>query len=311
MKKNGLFIIVLISFVFILNIGYALLINDKIHFISSEAGDSIIIQSNGHCGLIDSLGTPYDYSADGGAKVRRYAQNIGCPYFDFVVMTNNYSDHIGGMPQLGILINEKTMVFYKEDLVSYDSNNIVDDKEELLGYDNNTYYNNALQLFNEKNAMTCDVTKAKDLNNAKCDLSTLHNTDRDDNSFISSVSYDSNDAFSNSENGYDTNLKENVYFDFGDFRINMYALSTISYHNENLNSIVTLVTHKDTNKKVVLTGDMALGPVDSDDDTLIGKSNLITNPTGSCSKCNSLGLENQMADVIGKVDLLKAANHGR
>ena len=311
MKKNGLFLITLISFIFILNIGYASDNNDKLHFISSEVGDSIIVESNNHCGLIDALNAPSESTNDNGAKVKRYAQNIGCPYFDFIIMTHNHSDHIGGIPQLGVLVNEKTMVFYKEDLISYDSNNIVDDKEELLGYDNNNYYNSALQALNNKNAMTCDVTKANELNNAKCNLSTLHNTDNNDNSFISSVSYDSNNDFSNSENGYDTNLKENVYFDFGDFRINMYALSTISYHNENLNSIVTLVTHKDTGKKAVLTGDIALGPVDSLDDTLVGKSNLINNPTGSCSECNNLGIENQMADVIGKVDILKSANHGR
>ena len=310
MKRKGIFLILVLSSIFILNIGYSSVVNDKIHFISSDEGDAIIIESNNHCGLIDALDIYTNSANDNGTKVKNYAQNIGCPYFDFIIMSHNHMDHIGGIAQLGVMINEKTMVFYKEDLVSTNSSSEIDDVEELLNYGNNNAFVSALQPVNSKNAMTCDLTKASELNNSLCNLSTLHNTDNNNHDFISSVSYDANDTFLNSLSGYDTNVRENVYFDFGDFRINMYGLNTLSYHHEDLNSIVTLVTHKTTEKRALLTGDISVGPVDNDADDLTGKSNLISDPTGNCTQCRNLGIENQFADVIGKVDLLKSANHG-
>lgn len=311
---------------------------DRIHFVRSEEGDAIIVESNGHCGLVDALdpvtypvvenadtcelstqsttpntgqyGIFKDFGIGNGITVKNYAENIGCEYFDFVVMTHSHKDHIGGIPLLKDMFNENTIVFYKEDLKPKDD--YEDSSNTCNTYDNHEYQKKALTTFTNANSIMCDVTKASTLNNPKCNLSTLHNKDKNNVDFISSVSYDANDAFASSTDGYDTNVKENLSFDFGDFHINLYSLYNLSQHKEDLNSIVTLITHKNGKAKALLTGDIKNGPFDTDNEDLSNYSNLIENPTGNCTKCVQKGLDNQIADVIGgKVDLLKASDHGR
>lgn len=312
MKKKIGFIFVALSILFIPRVVCAISTDDKIHFISSTTGDGMIIESNGHCGLVDALNasTYYDIdegqnvnSSDNGTKLLNYANAIGCSYFDFVVLTHSHRDHIGGIPELEAKFSENTLTFYKEDILSYGENSLVDDYEDGGNYhwENHNYQTTAIETFANQNAKLCDLRLARGLYTSRCNLSTLNND------FIESVSYDANYDFR-----YDTNLKENVYFDFGDFRINLYNLYTLSNHRENFNSIVTLVTHKVTGAKAVLTGDVESYRGDYDQlDILTGKNNLIENPTGTCQECTTLGIDNQLSDVIGSVDLVKAANHGR
>lgn len=299
------FIVVLICY-FAFNIlnGKAEDSGDRIHFISIQNGDAIIIESNGHFGLVDAA-NPSEFNGshhnENGTDVLNYAKKLGIDYFDFVIMTHNHSDHIGGIPELAELFNDKTIVFYKEDLVSYNSNHQIDDYEELIdngSWKNHELYEAALTTFESKNSILCDVSKIGKTNG--CDLSTLSND------FISSIAFDSNEEFN-----YDTNVKENIYFDFGDFKINLYNLHVLSYHRENSNSIVTLLTHKTGEASAVLTGDIesSIGDL-SYQEELSGKSNLILEPTGDCEECTTLGIDGQIADVIGSVSLVKASHHG-
>lgn len=305
---------------------------DRVHFIRSEEGDAIIVESNGHCGLVDAL-DPVTYSSvddpdtcdvstkstvpsnnsfgiGNGYTVKNYAEKIGCEYFDFVIMTHSHKDHIGGIPLLKDMFNENTIVFYKEDLKP--SDDYEEGANTCYTYDNHEYQQKALETFAQTNSITCDVSKASSLNNPKCNISNLHNKDKNNQDFIKSVTYDANDAFVNSQNGYDTKVKENLYFDFGDYKINLYSLYNISEHIEDLNSIATLITHKNSGAKALLAGDIKAGPFDKDNEALENYSNLIENPTGNCTKCLERGLDSQLADVIGgKVDLLKASDHGR
>lgn len=291
-----LIILTLVYFSFYMIKGKAVDSQDRIHFIAAGA-DSMIVESNGHCGLIDSLNPPKvngETQTYNGNQVRAYADAIGCDYFDFVILTHNHYDHNGGISQLSDLITDKTIAFFKEDLLAPDDYEDVD-----LGWDNHGYYQIALDLFNDNNAKICDVTKASEGNNASCNLSSLNND------FISSVSYDENQDFY-----YDTNVKENLYFDFGDFKINLYSLYNLAYHHENYNSMVVLVTHKTGGAKAALTADTETGTGDANFSHAQGKSNIIVNPTGECEECINLGIENQISDVIGNVNLLKAAHHG-
>lgn len=332
-KKLFIFIaaifIVAVSFMFKSLYGKAVNVSDKIHFVSARDGDGIIIEtkdSNGntHCGLIDAFNPEYllkeengQYVPDvsslnlarqrakgTGALIASYADGLGCSYFDFVIFTHNHWDHIGGITQLTNYFNSNTVVFYKEDI------NPSNDAE--AEYFNFAYLDNALQAINSNRK--CDVTKASTGTNSKCKLSTLGN------SFTGTISYNQNNEFKNSSGGYDTNVRQNLGFSFGNFNINLYSLNTLAQHNENMNSIVTLVEHKSTHATAVLTGDIVVGPTDyanpSYDQLNISLDTRIQYPTGSstCSKCNQLGPENQIADVItykvGEVDLLKSAHHG-
>lgn len=276
---------------------------DKIHFLSLSSSDSMIIESNGHYGLVDASNPSYlndEFNEDNGTDVLNYAKAIGVPYFDFVIMTHNHSDHIGGIPEIAQLFNNKTIVFYKEDMVSRKPNNEIDDIEELSDggtWKNHELYEAAIATFESKGSKLCDVSKIGATGG--CDLSQMNN------GFITNVSFDENEDFD-----YETNLKENVYFDFGDFKLNLYNLHLISYHIENINSIVTLVTHKTSGSKAALTGDIEATFGDVSYDHVKNRYNLIDNPTGDCDECTTIALENQVAEVIGNVDILKAAHHG-
>ena len=304
MKKNLMGIIIFICALFIPSIVHADDVSEKLHFISTTDGDSIIVESNGHFGLIDAL------DQTSVSDVKTYAQALmGSKKFDFVIMTHNHADNIGGIPELADYFDADTIVFYKEDLVSYDSNEQIDDYEELQGLQNHSYYQAALQTFNSINSKTCDVTKASLITNSSCSLSSLSN------SFISSVTYSDN-----SEAGVGSNVAEYLNFDFGDFNIKLYSLYSLAYHHENLNSIVTLVTNKETDVKALLTSDVEVTRSDADYPENTGRSNINSNPTFTpdpedpsyvCEECTLLGIENQLALAIGPVDLLQAANNGK
>ena len=309
-KKTTIFIflsiIILIGY-FAINIltGKAEDSGDRLHFISFKNADAIIVESNGHFGLVDAANPSVINGVnktDNGTDVLNYAKALGVTYFDFVIMSHNHYDHIGGIPELEELFTDKTIVFYKEDKISYNSNNQIDDYEELLdngSWKNHEVYEAAIDTFENKNSILCDVSTIG--KNNGCDLTTINN------GYISSLTFDANNEFM-----YDTNVKENIYFNFGDFQINLYNLHNLSYHMEDVNSIVTLVTHLTGEGTAVLTGDVdaSIGDV-SYTSNLAGKSNINTEPTGNCEECLFLGVENQVADVIGPVTLLKASNHGK
>jgi beta-lactamase superfamily II metal-dependent hydrolase len=310
MKKNLLGIIIFICALFIPTIAHADTLNGKIHFISSNTGDSMIIESNGHYGLVDAL------DSTEVSKVINYANALGVQKFDFVVMTHHHADSIGGIPALADFFDSNTIVFYKEDLLAPD-----DYEEQTLNLTNNQNYLTALQTFTNKSSKTCDVTKASSNSGADpaCDLATLSN------GAISSVSYEANYDYDD-ENSYlvttqyDTKTREYLTFKFGNLDITLYSLYNVSYHHENLNSIVTLITYDyiDENDEAqtfsaLLTGDIETALGDFDYSTTSSSSYIIQNPTdatGACTLCNTLGLEEQISDVVGAVDILKAANHG-
>ncbi|MBR5662992.1 MAG: MBL fold metallo-hydrolase [Bacilli bacterium] len=318
----SLIIIAAIYFCFNILSGKAVDSGDRIHFVSSEEGDGIIVESNGHCGLIDSL-DPASYksvansntcaledtgtsSLGNGSTLKTYAENIGCDHFDFVIMTHSHKDHIGGIPLLKDMFNEDTIVFYKEDLTTSDD---YEENKDCGTYKNHEYQQRALATFNEKNSQLCDVTTAYELSNSKCNLSQLSNN------VISGVGYNSNNDFINTHFidgtiGYNTNVRNTLYFDFGDFKINLYSLYNLSYHQEDLNSILTLIYHKPGQGRAALTADLSIEPIDELNDNISSLSGIIHNPTGTCYECISRGVENQLADVVRSVDVLKAANHG-
>ena len=307
MKKKILFIFILFSIFFIPRVVVATSSVDRVHFIKNDSGsgDAIVIESNGHFGLVDTMSpgptSPLAFmnnslvnNVDNGTKVYNYLKKIGCTYLDFVIITHNHADHAGGISELEELVTSDTIVFYKEDMTTSD------DVEELVGMDNHRVYTQMMEYITNHNAIARDIS-VKSFNNTG-------------NSYISNIilSDEETDKDKDGEVDSDYNwLRKNYNFQFGDFTINMYNLGLISYHNENLNSIVTTVTNRISDKKIALMGDMETGRGDIDYDYVTTASQIIENPVGICEDCVAKGLENQLATIIGRVDILKAANNGR
>ena len=77
---------------------------DRIHFLSTGAGDAILLESNGHFALVDAA-EDYDnpknnpaYVYDGyEIYVADYVKRVAGGHLDFAIGTHAHSDHIGGM----------------------------------------------------------------------------------------------------------------------------------------------------------------------------------------------------------------------
>ena len=100
--------------------------DDKIHYINvnpDEISDSFLVESNGQYLLVDTSNPDL---ATGGAQaiaddtanvnaVIRYLESLGITSLDYLVMTHNHSDHIGGVSRLCQegFIDGDTTVFYR------------------------------------------------------------------------------------------------------------------------------------------------------------------------------------------------------
>ena len=311
--------------------------DDKIYFLKVDAttSDSIIIKTSinneAHCAVVDMMNPSdpninnqvdanaeiyYDQttgsynffcsSKDNGIKTKEYLTAAGCTHVDFVIFTHNHSDHIGGAAILATspLIDRDTILFYKHDVMAmnsdgsiYDTDGKYVDKEEREGWKNNELLAKSLEEFNKKNVKLCDVSVG-------CNLSSISND------YITNVG-----SIPNSIDKYKTNVDYTYYFSFGNFKVNLYNLYHISNNRENMNSIVTLLTHAN-GAKVALLADQETSVHEYDrsgDTTMQGIIEVPTedpNYPGECSRCMEIGVENQVADAIEEVDLVKAAHHG-
>ena len=95
---------------------------DNIYFFHTEASDCILIESNGHYGLVDtsnrysqtitdSNGAEYtvtqheslsnqDYFCSGKDVANYIVNALGVDHIDFVIGTHGHSDHIGGVEEI-------------------------------------------------------------------------------------------------------------------------------------------------------------------------------------------------------------------
>ena len=252
---------------------------DRIHYIKLDDGinlhtsDAILIESNGHYGLIDASNrsteedvplSAYDApNSASGVAVRNYLAALGVEHLDFVMATHSHSDHLGGVPQI---VKEVSSI----DLIDEDST-AYDVKETLYDKDGNELGAEEAQAIEEFIEHDEDYGKETEV---KTETSHVHMVDEDTtyiykgytnipaeavwkndvyyqaalNAMGDSVKLQVNthveglDALGATFNANGSgNIDDTISFQFGDFNISLYNLYSQSTEDENANSIVTYI----------------------------------------------------------------------
>ena len=108
----------------------------NIYFLKTGDADSIILESNGHYGLIDA--------AETGNEAKAYLNKLDVKTLDFVIATHGDGDHCGGIPTVASsFVNKNTTYYYRPSSIP----------GEYVNYRNAAY--NAMK---QKGAVLYDVT---------------------------------------------------------------------------------------------------------------------------------------------------------
>lgn len=212
---------------------------DRIHFIRLKdpdaASDSILIESNGHYGLVDASHPSWDpnpaisgYTADVD-NVIEYLHKVGVMHLDFILGTHAHSDHIGGMKFIASARNSEGDYWVDSDTVYYYKQYYYNEKEEdHWGWDTTRIYEQAVDAMTARGAIMVDTSDH--------DAQTLA---RAGATFV---------------RGGSGSISDSIEFTIGNFMVSLFNLYHNSDDNENLNSIVSTVTKDD--RTTILMADL-------------------------------------------------------
>ena len=258
---------------------------DRMYYFNSNGtqGNLILVESNGSWGLLDaghrfadtilddngriistpqSRGLSSQISMRNGKDVANYMINhLGVTHLDFIVGTHAHSDHIGGIPEIATtsfrdasgqtryLVDSNTTFYYKE------YQHIANFEDDLVTYSNTSWHNQAYayqatKTMQEQGANMVDVSRQQ----------VIHG--------------DPGNAYG-----------DYITFTMGNMTFRLYNVhEQTNTGNENVNSIVTVLTN--------------------DDYTVVNLSDINTN-NGAIDKTSQA-----INKDYGKVDVVVAGHHG-
>ena len=147
-----------------------------IHFIKCGSGDAILIEGNGHFGLIDTS-NPYQYMKNEVVKVNidkkkgeknwwepnpinsvqavlNYLKSLNVKKLDFILGTHAHSDHIGGIGAIAYKYVDKSTIYYYKKY----RKTMEDFDKKRKSWANYKYYLAAVNSMKKKNAKLIDIT---------------------------------------------------------------------------------------------------------------------------------------------------------
>ncbi|MBR6402722.1 MAG: hypothetical protein IKS48_05010 [Eubacterium sp.] len=225
---------------------------DRIHYITlngdpTQSSDSILIESNGHFGLIDAsnktgdtqYGIKIQDSASGKAVVN-YLMAAGVTHLDFILVTHSHSDHNGGIPDIAKARLPETITTTTSETEFVSTNTIfhkpVTKKEtkkfSLIDEDTTFIYKGYISnpdeefLFNNEKYFEKAKNSLKGSNMLRVDKPTSRTMKK---------------LGATSQKNGSKDLDDTISFRFEDFNIQLYNLHSRSNSDENANSIVTYI----------------------------------------------------------------------
>lgn len=283
---------------------------DRIWFYNVSGGefgsDMILVESNGHFGLIDSGnryqdtiededGTLYDLPYEGQLSCQSegkngkdgmiyMVENLGVDHLDFIISTHPHSDHIGGIPEIAelkvlgedgstySLIDSSTVYFYKQ------YKHINETEDDIVGGSGSSWHNQAFdyqarKAVEERGAVSVEVSS--DLRDGNYSESSDTDVSLNETK-ISDIHYDS---------GTPSDIDDKLSFIWENMAIDLYNISMVETDRDsNVNSLVTVIT------------------IGEDSMYFGGDLNVLEQR------------EQQIAEVVfedhGTIDLVKASHHG-
>ena len=243
---------------------------DRIHFINA-GGDAILIESQGHYGLIDAGESP--------AHVYKYLNNAmgKDKKLDFIILTHTHGDHYGGMPEV------------IKGVTSDNSPSYVDSSTTLyLGgvrsLTNLSHHDTIIDLCLKKGATVYEYDDEKTKYKVTAINTETHAMTRTKVTFSRSITL------------------KNFTIDMMNLEYDKAEVSGSPDKNANRYSIIQLVTHTN-GKKILLTGDI------EQDDELRFVCSTKASEAGEC-RTGKIGSVTEKK-AITNIDILKMGHHAK